>query len=136
MSVPARPSIGPHRTAGWKPAHNRSDPSGSGAKKHMHVIGHQCPRAAGRNHLLKQDGEPLRKILPAFIILENPPLFDSPDENMAQSAGSINAGLTRHGFQIPLSHLVINKETASPLLQCNSVAEGDNASRLVGCDYV
>jgi hypothetical protein len=33
---------------------------------------------------------------------------------MAQRAGSINAGLTRHGFQIPLLHLVINKETMSP----------------------
>ena len=104
MSVSAMPSIEPHRIAGWKSAHNRSDRSGSSAKKQMHVIGHQRPRVAGRNHLLKQVGEPFKKILPDFIILENSPLVDSSDENMVQSAGclsacghaqaGINAGLT------------------------------------------
>ena len=91
------------------------------------MIGHHCPRVAGRNHLLKQLGEPFKKILPVFIILENPPLFDSSDEDMVQSAGclsacghaqvDINAGLTWHAFQIPLSHLLVNKETTPPYPQ-------------------
>jgi len=31
-----------------------------------------------------------------------------------QSAGCINAGLTGHAFQIPLSYLLVNKETTFP----------------------
>ena len=126
MSVSAMRSIEPHRIAGWKSAHNRSDRSDSSAKKQMHVIGHQGLRATGRNHLLKQLGEPFKKILPVCIILKNSPLFDSSDENMVQSAGclsacghaqaGINAGLTWHAFQIPLLHLLVNKETTSPYL--------------------
>ena len=48
----------------------------------------QRPRLTGRNHLLNQLGKPSKKILPVFIIVENPYLFDSSDENMVQAPGA------------------------------------------------
>ena len=62
MSVSAMPSVELDCIAGQKSAHNRCDRNGSSTKKQLHVIGHQRPRVTGRNHLLKQSGEPFKKI--------------------------------------------------------------------------
>jgi len=65
---PAENGIELDRTAGQKSAHNRCDWNGSSAKKQMQLIGHQRPRVTGHNPLLKEPGEPLKKILSASVI--------------------------------------------------------------------
>jgi hypothetical protein len=55
------------------------------------------PSITGPNHLLEEAGQPLKKILPVFVSLENPFPFDPSDHDMMQGTGGVNAGLPSSG---------------------------------------
>jgi len=114
MPVSAMSPVEAPCITGQKPAHDRCDGNASGAKKQMDVFAHQSPCLAGRNLPLQKPGQPLKKIFPVFVILENPFPFDSSDDNVMQGAGGVYAGLAGVAVQIPGSRSLLNKETTSP----------------------
>lgn len=113
MSMSVMTPVEPHRVTGQKPAHDRCDRNRSGAKQQVHVIGHQRPCVTGRSLLLQKSTQPLKKILPIFVIPENPFPLNPSDNNMVQGAGGVYASLARHGLKIPFSRLLVDKETTS-----------------------
>ena len=94
------PQIEGDRLTCKKQEHNRCDRKLSGAQQHMGVITHQHPCVTAHLLLREELGQPFEKILTVLVIHKNCRLFDSTNNKIKHSSGSINARLAWHAFRL------------------------------------
>ena len=85
------PVVEMYGITGQQSSHQMGNTIRAAAEKEMGVVGHQRPSIAGRAGLGKQFGNPVKKVVPIFIIQENFPSFDSPDNDMMKDTRGIQS---------------------------------------------
>ena len=85
---------------GQKSSHHYGDRDRACPKQEMNVIRKQDPCIAGRGGLGKSASQPIHKSIPILIILEDSSALDPSYNDVMQSTGGVDTGLSGHRVRI------------------------------------
>jgi len=81
-----------------EPSHDRGKGNKTCSKEEMKMIWDEHPCVTCGFSLREEFGEALQKILPVPVVYEYLSALDTPDHDVVQGTGCVQAGLSWHGF--------------------------------------
>ena len=96
MAVASVAAVKAHSISRKEPPHYRGKGSESCSKKEMGMIRDEHPCVTGSFTLREEFRKALQKILPVPVVYEYLSTLDTPDHDVLQKTGRVQAGLSWH----------------------------------------